>query len=116
MASLEEQVQQVQGFRRCANEYVGNEPSSAISEASGKHSLTSLGPGCCPWPLLSIEDNLCHPKKKERKKRDKEKLTRLVGYRFLLLFSISACKLFGVFVIMLYFNIFQYFKCHCFYN
>lgn len=31
-------------------------------------------------------------------------------------FSISACKLFDVFVIMLYFNIFQYFKCHCFYN
>lgn len=73
MASLEEQVQQVQGFR-CANEYVGNEQSSAISQASGKYSLTSLGPGCCPWPLLSIGGNLCHPKKKE-KKRDKEKLT-----------------------------------------
>lgn len=37
MASLEEQVQQVQGFR-CANEYVGNEQSSAISQASGKYS------------------------------------------------------------------------------
>lgn len=30
MASLEEQVQQVQGFRRRRNEYVGNEQSSAI--------------------------------------------------------------------------------------
>lgn len=87
MASLEEQVQQVQGFRRRRNEYVDNEQSSAISEANGKHSLTSLGPECCPWPLLSIVDNLCHPKKKE-KKRDKEKLARLVDYRFLLLFSL----------------------------
>lgn len=84
MASLEEQVQQVQGLRRCANEYVGNEQSSAICEANGKHLLTSLGPGCCPWSLLSIEDNLCHPNKKEKK----EKLTRLVDYRFLLLFSL----------------------------
>lgn len=67
MALLEEQVQQVQELRRCGNEYVGNEQSSAISEANGKHSLTSLGPGCCPWPLLSIEDNLCHPKKKGKK-------------------------------------------------
>lgn len=69
MASLEEQVQQVQGFRRCANEYVGNEQNSFISEANGKHSLTSLGPGCCPWSSLSTEDNLCHPKEKGKKKR-----------------------------------------------
>lgn len=68
MASLEEQVQQVQGFGRHGNEYVGNEQSSAISEASGKHSLTSLGPGCCPWPLLSIE---ALSSKKERKKEIK---------------------------------------------
>lgn len=67
MALLEEQVQQVQGFRRCDNEYVGNEQSSAISEANGKHSLTTLGPRCCPWPLLSIEGNFCHSKKTERK-------------------------------------------------
>lgn len=112
MALLEEQVQQVQGFR-CGNEYVGNEQSSAISEANGKHSLTSLGPGCCPWPLLSTETLSC--KKERKKKRYKEKL--LVDYRFLLLFfSISACKHFDVFVIMLYFNIFQYLKCHSFYN
>lgn len=73
MALLEEQVQQVQGFRRCGNEYVGNEQSSAISEANGKHSLTSLGPGCCPWPLLSTEALSCK-KERKKKKRDKEKL------------------------------------------
>lgn len=47
-----------------------------------------IGARCCPRSLFSIEDNLCHPKQKDG---DKEKLTRLVDSRFLLLFFLNIC-------------------------
>lgn len=81
MALLEEQVQQVQGFRRCMSMWVMNKVLLSLKPVENIH-WPHWGQDVAHGLCLALKH--CHLKKKEGKKRDKEKL--LMDYRFLLLF------------------------------